>query len=56
MSINTEILEPTPNVKTVRDSQGRTWLCDASADLDRDLHSQACVLAEDFIYDRNFGG
>jgi hypothetical protein len=56
MSINTEILEPTPNVKLVRDTLGRRWLCDAAVEEDTDLSGQGCYLADDFIYDRNFGG
>jgi hypothetical protein len=56
MSANFEILESTPNVKLVRDGQGRSWLCDAGAVAEKDLHGQGCVLESEIIYDRNFGG
>jgi hypothetical protein len=56
MSINIEILEPSPNVKLVRDSSNRSWLCDASASSSSDLHAQGCVLFDEIVYDRDFGG
>ena len=45
-----------PNVKMVRDTTGRFWLCDASVSSDSDPASENCVLAENIIYDRMFGG
>jgi hypothetical protein len=44
-----------PNVKMVRDGQGRRWICDAQVS-GGDLRGQGCVLADEWIYDRNFGG
>jgi hypothetical protein len=45
-----------PTVKYVIDSQGRGWICDADADSRGDLCGQGCVAADEWIYDRNFGG
>lgn len=56
MNTTTEIIETTPNLKLVRDGQGRSWICDTSAQDEGDLRSQGCTLADEITYDRNFGG
>lgn len=45
-----------PNVKYVVDGNGKGWICDASVDNDQDLRGQGCVAAEEWPYDRMFGG
>ena len=40
----------------VRDKQGRVWYCDAGSNPAADLRGQGCVLADEWHYDRMFGG
>jgi hypothetical protein len=49
-------LKAQPNVKIVRDSQGKFWYCDAGSTSSADLRGQGCVLADEWHYDRMFGG
>lgn len=49
-------LKSQPNIKMVRDNQGRAWYCDAGSNPAADLRGQGCVLAEEWHYDRMFGG
>lgn len=49
-------LKPTINVKFMRDSQGRNWICYSDVSNQADFKSSGCVLAEDLDYDRMFGG
>ena len=56
MDRNEEKLNSTPNIKLVRDAQGRAWLCDAEVASGDNLRSRGCVLAEEVLYDRMFGG
>jgi hypothetical protein len=46
----------TPSVRFVLDRQGRGWFCNGQVVLQGDLPAQGCVRAEEWIYDRNFGG
>ena len=56
MDRNEEKLAPTVNIKLVRDTQGRAWLCDATVSTGANLGSKDCVLADEVVYDRMFGG
>jgi hypothetical protein len=44
-----------PNVKYIIDNHGQGWLCDANIS-GSDLRDQGCVPADDWHYDRMFGG
>lgn len=56
MELHSEILTATPNLKLVRDNQGRTWFCDTEVSSGSDLRGQGCVREDEVIYDRSFGG
>ncbi len=45
-----------PNVKYLVDGNGRGWICEGHVRKDDDPRQQACVPAEEIIYDRMFGG
>jgi hypothetical protein len=45
-----------PNIKYVVDSKGKGWICDITASDSDDLRGQGCVPAEEWHYDRMFGG
>ena len=51
-----ETMSSKPTVKTVRDSHGQIWYCDASAKQGGDMAGQGCVRADEWHYDRMFGG
>ena len=45
-----------PNVMIVRDAQGGIWYCDATVSRNSDLSGAGCVSADEWHYDRMFGG
>lgn len=45
-----------PSLRYLVDENGNHWFCDAEAEKSKPLAGQACIPAEDWIYDRNFGG
>jgi hypothetical protein len=45
-----------PNVKYVVDGKGKGWYCNPPVIKEGDLRAQGCVPAEDWDYDRMFGG
>ena len=46
----------TPNIKYVVDHTGKGWICDASVKSGSDLRGQGCIPADEWPYDRMFGG
>jgi hypothetical protein len=44
------------NIKYVVDSQGHGWICNGDAIAEGDLSGQGCVRADEWHYDRMFGG
>jgi hypothetical protein len=53
---NTGIQQSRPNVQFLIDRNGRQWFCEVGIDRHSPLGNQACTRAEDWIYDRSFGG
>lgn len=45
-----------PNVTIVRDAHGGIWYCDAMVSSSSDLSGEGCVRADEWHYDRMFGG
>ncbi len=45
-----------PSLRHLIDSNGNEWFCDAKVNDNEPLEGQACTPAEDWIYDRSFGG
>ncbi|MFO7652377.1 MAG: hypothetical protein R6X25_00990 [Candidatus Krumholzibacteriia bacterium] len=48
--------ESKPNLRYLVDASGQAWFCDADADTAAALAGQSCSPADDWTYDRNFGG
>ncbi len=48
--------QSTPNIKYVVDKSGKGWICDASVKPGSDMRGQGCVPADEWPYDRMFGG
>jgi hypothetical protein len=45
-----------PNVKRVRDAQGKYWICDVDVEGFEDFSAEGCVRETEWLYDRMFGG
>ena len=45
-----------PSVRYVTDQTGRGWYCYCKINKLRDLQGQGCASAEEYVYDRGFGG
>jgi hypothetical protein len=48
--------QTTPNLLFLTDDNGNHWYCEAETSTDQPLEGQACTPAEDWVYDRSFGG
>ena len=44
------------NIRYLIDSNGNHWICEGDVDRTKNLAGQACTPAEDWVYDRSFGG
>ncbi|MFH1844422.1 MAG: hypothetical protein ABIF77_14580 [bacterium] len=54
--LNYSDLSNTVNIKYILDNAGNHWICEGDVDRSEDLGGQACVAADEVIYDRGFGG